>query len=453
MQTKKRIEKHLGNAEKAYREGKYDIAKAELTLALRKIDEEVKSIKVGPQDKNLESLVNRFKTLSELRNQQKRARVLFETVKREKERSKKFQAVVQGLHKRKIINSMDKNQKIFEEFRDRERTINKETKFFKVLRRWNSYTPLLCLNSTENIGGGYFVALDGIGIVVDPGINFIRNALSAGLSIKDIDVIILTHSHVDHTADFEGIITLLHEVNDPRYDKNLDPFRIRLFASMGAVNKYCNLMSLSYDTFKEISVMNPGECYNLSKTLYFRTTPCQHNDLFCKHPSSCVGLKFYHTTEKKPIIAITSDTGCCPQLSEAFSDLKGNIVVLHIGGIDKNEVEFIPPPNVTLNKTHLGLRGILNFIFDVKPSVVIISEFGEEFSEDRTRISELIQQKFAGLTKVIPSDVGFTIEFVKGKPRALVACSKCGAKTPIEDISAKQERKGLNIAYLCPTCR
>ena len=331
------------------------------------------------------------------------------------------------------------------------RTINGDKSFLKILRRWNSYTPLLSLNTSENIGGGYFLCLEGIGIVVDPGINFIRNALSAGLSIKDIDIVILTHSHVDHTADFEGIVTLFHEINDPRYEKNLDPIQIRLFASIGAMNKFTNLLSFSYDVFKEVIIMNPSSNYTLSDKIRIETTPCQHNDLFCKHQSSCVGLKFYRSGNKQPIIGLTSDTGYNPQLASAFSDLEGNTAILHIGGIKKEEIEFLPPPNIPIYKTHLGLRGILNFIFDVKPAIVIISEFGEEFKEDRTRLSELIQEKFGVHTKIIPADVGFTIEF-DGKTHGLIPCSKCGTKIPIAEIIVKQQRKGLNIAYVCGPC-
>lgn len=294
--------------------------------------------------------------------------------------------------------------------------------------------------------------MDGVGIVVDPGINFIRNAVSAGLSIKDIDVVILTHSHVDHTSDFEGIVTLFHEINAPRYNMGLDPIRFSLYTSIGAMNKYCNLISFSYDMFKEVLVMNPDSSYSLSDSIYMKTTPCQHRDLFCSHPASCVGLKFYCGEEPRPIIGITSDTGYNSQLRSDFADLGGNPVILHIGGIMDKEIEFVPPPNIPLYKDHLGLRGVLNFIFDVKPSAAIISEFGEEFRETRTSISELLQQQFVGKTKVIPADVGFTIRFTDKKPYAFVPCDTCHSETPITKIQTKQSKKGQSLMYLCPNC-
>ena len=445
------IEEHFRKAQEEYEQGRYDNAEAELNIIRGKIKEEIQKIKATSRKEDLREVAARYHVLSDMIAYSKRANSRLELVRAEKDRSRRFRSIVKGMYERRVIDAIKKNREMVEEFRDRDRTINEKDRFVKILRRWNSYTPLLCLDVIENLGGGYFLAWDGTGIVVDPGINFIRNAISAGLSIKDVDNVVLTHSHVDHTSDFEGLVTLFHEINAPRYDLGLDPIQFSLYASIGAVNKYCNLISLSYDTFKEVSVVNPNSSYRLSDSIYLKTTPCQHKDLFCSHPSSCVGLKFYSDEEPEPIFAITSDTGYHSQLKGAFADLEDNLVILHIGGIKDEEKEYIPPPNIPLYKSHLGLRGVLNFIFDIKPSVAVISEFGEEFRGTRMGISGLFDQEF-GVTKVIPADVGFTIEFSRTEPRILVACNNCHSKVPIANIQVRLLEKGSNLVYLCPDC-
>jgi ribonuclease BN (tRNA processing enzyme) len=85
------------------------------------------------------------------------------------------------------------------------------------LRRWNSYTPALSFS----VGGGHFVFLStngknnkgkvGIGIVVDPGFDFIRNFFRQGFTLTDIDIILLTHGHPDHIRDFPAVVELLYE--------------------------------------------------------------------------------------------------------------------------------------------------------------------------------------------------------------------------------------------------
>ncbi len=63
-------------------------------------------------------------------------------------------------------------------------------------------------------GGGYFFKIHDYGIVIDPGFNFLDNFKYAGYSFNDIDHILITHAHNDHTTDLESILTLLHQYNE-----------------------------------------------------------------------------------------------------------------------------------------------------------------------------------------------------------------------------------------------
>ena len=448
--TREWIEQHIRKAEEEIEEGRYDNAEAELETVSARIKKEAERIKGLAPGENMEDIASNYRVLSELKAYLTKATSKLEIVKAEKDRSRRFRSVVKGIHEKRILDIIKKNQEAVAAFRDRDRTIKDTDRFIKILRRWNSYTPLLNLDPVENLGGGYFLAWDGTGIVVDPGINFIKNAVSSGLSLKDINIIVLTHSHVDHTSDFEGLVTLFHEINTLRYDLGLDPIQFSLYTSIGAMNKYCNLVSFAYDIFKEVNVVNPGSSYQLSDSIRMKTTPCQHQDLFCSHSSSCVGLKFYTDDEEKPSVSITSDTGYNPQLKEAFADVEGRLVILHIGGIISEEMEYTPLPNIPVYESHLGLRGILNFVFDVKPSIAIISEFGEEFKGVRMSLSDLFDEEFKD-SKVIPADVGFTIEFVRDDSKMLVKCSKCQTMSPIAEIQPKLD--GYAIVYICPNCR
>ena len=108
---------------------------------------------------------------------------------------------------------------------------------FLGLQRWNSASPA----QGSSIGGGYFLyhtagkdgAID-LGIAIDPGFDFVRNLFHAGCSLSDIDIILLSHAHVDHVRDFESIITLLIEL------KNRTPNKIRrrihTIMTLGLVN-------------------------------------------------------------------------------------------------------------------------------------------------------------------------------------------------------------------------
>ena len=90
MQTKKSIEKHLSAGEKAYATGNYDIASAELALALTMVDQQSQELKREIEGKGIEDVAERFKQLSELQSLQKKAKFLLDVVEREKIGLKSF---------------------------------------------------------------------------------------------------------------------------------------------------------------------------------------------------------------------------------------------------------------------------------------------------------------------------------------------------------------------------
>ncbi|BBD09704.1 MBL fold metallo-hydrolase [Desulfovibrio ferrophilus] len=92
----------------------------------------------------------------------------------------------------------------------------KDIPLFYVLRRWNSFTPIVPDEADRQRvyrGGGYFIWHQNKGTVVDPGFRFIRNFADAGGRVNDIDNIVVTHAHNDHTADLESIFTVLYQHN------------------------------------------------------------------------------------------------------------------------------------------------------------------------------------------------------------------------------------------------
>jgi len=59
------------------------------------------------------------------------------------------------------------------------------------------------------VGGGYYIWHKGTGIAIDPGHGFVDSLHRYhGITVHHIDVVIITHDHMDHHADLETIITL-----------------------------------------------------------------------------------------------------------------------------------------------------------------------------------------------------------------------------------------------------
>ncbi len=111
---------------------------------------------------------------------------------------------------------------------------------FICLRRYSSFFPFVPRPSAfRSLGGGYLLRLhhedDGcprpFGIAVDPGPDFIDNLYRCGFGLGDINMIILTHDHPDHSVDLDPILALLGyrmKQGDPTYQapgKNVETVR------------------------------------------------------------------------------------------------------------------------------------------------------------------------------------------------------------------------------------
>ena len=89
------------------------------------------------------------------------------------------------------------------------------------LQRWNSTSPAI----GRSLGGGYLIYhtdVNGkvdLGVAIDPGFDFVRNLFHLGFSLSDIDVVLLSHAHLDHIRDFESLVTLCLELKKRHPDK------------------------------------------------------------------------------------------------------------------------------------------------------------------------------------------------------------------------------------------
>ena len=129
--------------------------------------------------------------------------------------NQKIKRLMDKIDDSSIEDSIDEIKKSFIQFiTEKKEYPSINTPKFVILRRWNSYTPIIAENYRISKGGGYFFKTPDCGIVIDPGFNFIDNFKETGHQFHEIDHILITHAHNDHTADLESILTLLHQYNE-----------------------------------------------------------------------------------------------------------------------------------------------------------------------------------------------------------------------------------------------
>lgn len=296
----------------------------------------------------------------------------------------------------------------------------------RTIHKWNSSSPLFSRGVSQ--GGGYFLTLrnprgEVKGIAIDPGYDFFDIFRSIGLSIIDIDAVIITHDHDDHTESMEAILSLLAKYNDHNQDKKSKVLDV--FGSAGTLLKFHGLLSAT-DVLgnREINfkLLVPGssvteiEGQSLIEKygIKLHIKPAYHTELWTNQESS-VGLVIDTLLKDKndePLsIGITGDTRYVEGHGREYGDCQ--VLLLNIGSIEKEEGKFL--------SQHLGLLGCINLIKEArlgKPLLAVLTEFGEEFSGRRKVISKIIETwsqpmtpvKPNHLLRVVPADINLEIK-------------------------------------------
>ena len=306
-----------------------------------------------------------------------------------------------------------------------------------VLKRWNSYTPILERDHNTSKGGGYFLQVNGIGIAIDPGLHFISNFKANGFYFHQIDHVIITHNHIDHTSDLEPLLTLLHEynesilgdydspepgtvmyevlhteehANDPKYEVlmkhiakkalcgkgNTRYKRLKLHLTINTYFKFATMTKLDEDAY-DIMIVKSGDDLGIRcDGLKVLPIMSAHKDLSSDRGS--VGYEIAYTGGgNKTLLIYTGDTGYNLEIESQYMEVVDKypdyrkILLAHLGGFKPNENRFNPAKEYfgedsnenAFYKNHLGRIGLARLAEVVEPEICLVSEFGEEFTHLR----------------------------------------------------------------------
>lgn len=362
-----------------------------------------------------------------------------------------------------IFKSSENKKNDFLDFlRDRIRTENSTEFYLEILRRWNSYTPIVADDYHISKGGGYFINAGGSGIVIDPGFNFIENFKGAGHTFAEINAVVISHAHNDHTADLESILTLLYKYNDEiknskdpavnsiynelleeqviskkqnkitgkeiedRFDKSGRRKIIDIFMPQSVFKKYGGLFDLFKRSDYHLHIIEKGRTdieLQPGCKLKMDVLGANHFDII----SDCSSIGIVLHTDKSAIV-YTGDTGWNTEIEKEYCKVaektknKKSVLIAHLGGFKEYEYEYatyVLANNTSAieksyYKNHLGRIGVAKVAEIIKPELCLISEFGEEFKEHRQEIAEIYNNAFnnernvddAQSVKFLPADIG-----------------------------------------------
>jgi hypothetical protein len=269
-------------------------------------------------------------------------------------------------------------------------TIKKGKYFIQFYKYYSSYTPLLKSSAGLRLGGGYYLNLDGYGLVIDPGHDFLVNFYLGGRSFDDIDGILVTHFHDDHYADFPSLLALIFQASKISTAKKYDLFldnatydRFEIYFS-GASNVR-NKVRLNLEVNNKIRIR---------KNIILTPLPARHGI-----PGEESGVGVLVNIERQKIqLFITGDTGWCEGLGESYEyhSMEGwkKVLVAHVSSLNIQEAITLLKGKPKYYDKHLCINGLIRCIECLKPHGIILSEIGEELGGVIGEIAILIQSKY-----------------------------------------------------------
>lgn len=197
---------------------------------------------------------------------------------------------------------------------------------------------------------GTFVSINGQGIILDPGPGTLVRCAASRPKIegKDINGIILTHTHIDHSTDVNVMIELM---TDGGFTK-----RGALFATQEALSGD-NPVVLNYvrEFVERIEILKPDTEYSVGE-LRFRTHG-RH-----RHPAETYGLTF---SSREGPISFIADTSFFPKLCEWYA--ASTVLVVNLMRMT---------PHESGNVMHLCYEDARTLISSIRPRLAVITHFG-----------------------------------------------------------------------------
>lgn len=198
--------------------------------------------------------------------------------------------------------------------------------------------------------GGMWLTLDGTNILIDPGPGSLVRCLSSKpkLNPMDLDGIILTHRHLDHSND---INVMIEAMTNGGFKK-----KGTVFAPSDALEKDPVVLEYFRDHVDKIEILKEKGSYKLDNISF--STPIKHI-----HGVETYGLNI---KGKNCLISIITDTEYFENLESYYL---GDILIINVVLFENHYKEI-------RGIKHLSLKDVEKIISKNKPKLSILTHFG-----------------------------------------------------------------------------
>ena len=199
--------------------------------------------------------------------------------------------------------------------------------------------------------GGLWLNLNDTEILLDPGPGCIVQATKRKLKPDKLSAIILSHRHLDHSADVNIMVEAMTQGGFKPHG--------RLFAPEDALSTEPVIFSYLKNYLAGVEVLQEGKSYSINNISF--TTPLRHI-----HPVETYGMVFKTAEHTFSYIA---DTRYFEGLCQSYG---GELLIINVVFLEPR-----PPTSSPLTPTeHLSVPDAKSIIMELKPEVAILTHFG-----------------------------------------------------------------------------
>lgn len=315
--------------------------------------------------------------------------------------------------------------------------------YFINLKGMSSSSPILYNNTfgTNMRGGGFYLRWNGFGVAVDPGLYFVTNMHEHGLSIYDINAVIVTHDHIDHTGDIFLLDDLEYQIKG---EKTIQWYVCREIHDTGRLGS------------GNVHPVSAGQTHELSDFITLRATEARHIEDASTpggYLTTTFGCVFTLKAHELPsgarieerVMGYTSDTAYWDGMEQYYD--RADLLIANISSVRKEDLLLEEQ-----HQLHLGFGGCMKMLLNLTraPRLFLLSEFWNGIEDIRFPVSKQLRRAAAQKeldTAVLPTEIGLEIDLADMG----VKCSCCGAWTKrISLIRPKREFGEMD--YVCEEC-
>lgn len=378
----------------------------------------------------------------------------------------------QKMHTKKIQNYLEESKQ--------NRTTKNDSLY--ILNGWNSRgsayeegsdqkqaSDVLLREQSRQNSGGFYIRWNGMGVVINPGSNFLENLHKQGLYIQDINFVIVTQDTSEANADIKRIYDLNYQLNKISPELHVIHYYInhKAYQTLSHVLKPNFKQERNTVHSLELFLDSPDvESEVLAEGIilsYFSTSSrggyisnSEYQGTTRMMQPNCVGIRL--DLKKEGVLEKQSEAIRVGYVSAtAWSPLLAH----HLGHCDILMTGFgTTNPNdygkLNYNENSLGYFGTYTLFEEVRPKLLLCSEFDGRDGDIRLEIVRKLRAEYKKANRntqlipaILPADNGLFVELSTQQ----VECSI--SKTLIDSsdvVVVKSSGTYGKLQYLSPSC-